>query len=300
VNLNLDLNHLRTFKEVIAGRSFSAAASKLGLTQPGVSLQIRRLEQRLGIRLIERVGKRAFPTAVGKDFLEFAQRVVEQTDEITLKIKDHAEGHIGRIRIGTGATACTYLLPSVLNALRSSHPRLELAIVTGNASEMLDAVEGNAIDLALVTLPAKRRALAVREIIEDPLIAILPGSQKPASRGVRPQFMSQQNLILYEPGGTTRSLIDSWFSSAGIKPRPAMEVDNVEATKRFVAAGLGCSIVPSMALVGGCKDGLAVHSLTPKLSRRLGLILRHDKILDSGLRVVLKVFERHRRRTKMA
>jgi len=293
----MKLNHLETFQAVIAGRSFSAAARGLGLTQPAVSLQIRRLEKEVGLRLVERIGKQALPTAAGADFLEFAQRVTCETREAIRHMREHGQGRLGRVRIGTGATACTYLLPTVLKILRQTHPNVKITVITGNSSEMLDAVESNILDLAVVTLPARRRTLLVQGFVDDPLVAIFPKGQTVPATTVRPQTISGQPLIVYESGGTVHGIINHWFSSSGVEVRAAMEVGSVEATKRFVAVGLGCSIIPSMAVAGGLdRQHLSIYPLTPKLSRKLGLVLRHDKILDSPLRAALRAFDEARRR----
>jgi DNA-binding transcriptional LysR family regulator len=289
----LKLSHLRTFVAVIDGKSFSAAAASLGLTQPAVSLQMRRLEKGLGVRLIERIGKRALPTPAAHEFLEFARHTANLTDEAIRRARQYAEGGVGQIRIGTGATACTYLLPNVLKSLRRARPKLKIMLITGNTFEMLDGVERNLLDLAVVTLPAVRRKLVIRELIEDPLVAIFPPEYKVLLRSVRPDEMSRYPLILYEPQGNVRSLIDRWFSLCGVGVQPAMEVGSVEATKKFVASGFGCSIVPSMAVREKSNRGLfSVRSLMPHASRRLGLAARHDKLRDSTLRATILALEK--------
>ena len=115
---DLRLDQLRTFTEVIAHGSFSAAAERLRLTQPAVSLQVRQLEKRLGVRLIERVGKRATPTPAGAELLDHARRIDASVAAALEGMARHAGGTFGRVRIGTRATACIYLLPPVLRDLR--------------------------------------------------------------------------------------------------------------------------------------------------------------------------------------
>lgn len=293
----LNLDHLRTFSEAIASGSFSKAAIRLGLTQPAVSLQIRNLERRLGVRLIERAGKRALPTAAGRDLLALGRRLQEDAEAAIAHMQGYARGQLGRVRIGTGATACIYLLPELLASLREAHPDLEIAVVTGNTSEMLDAVESDALDLALVTLPAKRRALLIREVFADPLVAVFSSSSRVPREALRPRYFRDQRLILYSRGGTIRTVIDEWFAAAGVAAKPALELESVEATKSFVAAGLGCSILPSIAVADGRRGrGLLVRALAPALSRKLGLALRQNKVRDTALRAAIQAFERLARR----
>jgi len=289
----LNLSQLHTFVEVIACGSFSKAALRLGITQPAVSLQVRNLERRLGARLIERVAKRAMPTAAGRDLVESARRIEREVEAAVSQVQGHAGGQRGRVRIGTGATASIYLLPQVLSALLRAHPDLEVKVITGSTSEMLDAVEDNAVDMALVTLPASRRTLAVRRLFAESLVAVLPAGDNGAPRVVRPDSLSDRRLVLYDRGGTIRVAIDKWLAAGGGRVTPVMELGNVEATKRFVAAGLGCSILPETAVATEKRDPrILVRQLRPALKRTFGLALRHDKIVDKVLRETITAIER--------
>ncbi len=286
----LNLDQLITFATVVEHGGFTEAAGRLGLTQPAVSMQIRNLEERFGVRLVERVGKRALPTAAGRDLLPFIRRLREEMEAAAVAMGRHRAGKVGRVRIGTGATACIYRLPPILTALRRAHPGLEIIVVTGNTPDILDAVEGGSLDLALVTLPAGRPGLSIEPVCAEELVCVGPGDgvRSPAP-GVAPAALADQTLILYERGGTMRAVIDGWFMAGGIQPRPAMELGNVEAIKNLVAAGLGRSILPSVTVESpqDC-DRFAVQPLTPPLIRKLGLVLRRDKVLDAGVRAMVK------------
>ena len=237
------------------------------------------------------------PTAAGRDLLALGRRLQEDAEAAIAHMQGYARGQLGRVRIGTGATACIYLLPELLASLREAHPDLEIAVVTGNTSEMLDAVESDALDLALVTLPAKRRALLIREVFADPLVAVFSSSSRVPREALRPRYFRDQRLILYSRGGTIRTVIDEWFAAAGVAAKPALELESVEATKSFVAAGLGCSILPSIAVADVRRGrGLLVRALAPALSRKLGLALRQNKVRDTALRAAIQAFERLARR----
>lgn len=151
---DLRLDQLHSFRQVVALGSFSAAAERLGLSQPAVSLQIRELERRLGTALIERVGRRAQPTAAGSELLDHAGRIEAAVAAAREAMARHATGAMGRVRIGTGATACIFLLPPLLRELRQRHPTLEITVSTGNTSDIVKAIEDNLIDIGLVSLPA--------------------------------------------------------------------------------------------------------------------------------------------------
>lgn len=297
-----NLDHLQTFADVIRLGSFSAAAARLNLTQPAVSLQIRQLELKLGLKLIERVGRTATPTAAGRALLQHAPQIDAAVTAALEDVAQHGREVTGRVRIGIGATACIHILPPVLSDLRRRFPKLDLMVNTGNAPEILRAIEDNSLDLGLVTLPPKTksqslgRALDVTPLLDDDFVAISSRQHKlpdPAT----PAALLLQPLVIPEPGGNTRSLIDGWFAASGQVPKPGMELDSVEAIKQLVGAGLGCSVLPGMALATPeARKGLQVCALRPKLTRQLALVLRRDKPLSRGLRETLAALRGLRRR----
>jgi DNA-binding transcriptional LysR family regulator len=284
----LNLDQIRTFAEVVALQSFSAAAARLGISQPAVSLQVRGLERRFGVRLIERVGRRVAPTAAGHEFLARARAVETACDAVAEAMVPHASGAAGRVRLGTGATACIYLLPSMLRELRQSFPALEIVVSTGNTPDMLRAIEQNRIDIGLVTLPAAGRSLDVRPVLDDEFVLIAPRNTL-LPRQVTVAELAKLPLVQYEPGANTRRIVDEWSMRAGIPLKAIMELGSVEAMKELVGAGLGCSVLPRMALRRQeLQRQFAVRSLKPKLYRKLALVLRSDKPLTKGLREVIR------------
>ena len=126
-------------------------------------------------------------------------------------------------------------------------PGLEISVRIGNADEILRDLEANAFDLAVVALPAAGRSLEVEPFYEDELLAVAPKGSEMPEGGPDAAFLSDKALLLYE-GGNTRNVIDGWFAQAGVRSRPAMEFGSVEAVKELVAAGLGWSVLPGLAL----------------------------------------------------
>jgi DNA-binding transcriptional LysR family regulator len=265
------LRQLRTFMAVAEARSVSAAAQELGLTQPAASQQLRELERRLGVRLLERAKGRMIPTAAGEAVLSGASRVHAAVDDLVAAAAGYRAGGSGRLRIGTGATACIYLLPPVLAGLKRRMPEVEVIISTGNTPDMLRRVEDGSLDAAVVTLPTNlSRSLSATRIARDPLMAILPTEM--VSKGmtaVSTHDLATMPLILYEPGGVTRAIIDAWFRRAGQVPRPVMELGSVEAIKVLVRSGRGCSILPALAL-GEFSNGLQGPVRVPAKARMQG------------------------------
>lgn len=297
---SLNPDHLEAFAQVVALGSFSAAAARLHLTQPAISLQVRQLERRLGVRLVERLGRHATPTPAGEEMLRHGAQIEAAIAAAIEAMAAHVTGGAGRVRLGTGATACIYLLPPMLRELRTRLPTLEIIVTTGNTPEILRAVEDNLLDAALVTLPAPGRIFAVTPIVDDPFVAIFPaGEDLPARASAR--MLAARPVVMFEAGARTRSLVDAWFLAAGLSPRPAMELGSVEAIKEMVGAGLGCAVLPGMATtgssmmgssIGGAHPRLSVRPLAPRLKRRLGFVLRRDKLLTPGLRAMAEAMIR--------
>jgi DNA-binding transcriptional LysR family regulator len=281
----LNLDQLEAFAAVVEFGSFSAAAARLNLTQPAISFQIRQLERRLGARLVERVGRRAQPTAAGRELLPHISRIGTSVASAVEAMAGHAQGVAGRVRIGTGATACIYLLPPLLSDLRRRFPLLEIVVRTGNSPDMLRALEDNALDVALVTLPAPGRMFDMEKLLDDEIVAVFPpGFASPET--VSPAALAELPVLIYEPGGHARRVIDDWFRAAGTALKPVMELGSIEAIKQLVAAGLGCGLLPRLAIGEG--GSLAAHSLTPPLHREIGLVVRRDKVPDRGLRELMR------------
>lgn len=289
---SLNLDQLRAFAEVVERGSFSAAAEHLGLTQPAVSLRVRQLERALGLPLIERVGKRATPTAAGSELLTHAGRIQETVELALQSLAPYTSGTTGRVRLGTGATACIYLLPPILRDLRRRFPALELVVRTGNTADLVKLIEENRLDLGLVTMPTAGRAFEVTPVRNDDLVVIAPAGDESLPARVTAAVLANRPLVLYEPGGATRRIIDHWFARANLAVKPIMELGSVEAIKELVGAGLGYAILPSTALPADReRAALTVRPLAPALRRRLALVRRRDKPLHHGLQETITALQ---------
>jgi len=279
----INFDQLRTFTEVIERASFSAAGDHLGLSQPAVSQQIRLLERRLGVRLIERVGRKARPTSAGAILLSYARMILDAMASVETEMAPYAKGTMGRVRIGTGATASIYFLPNVLRTLRRRFDGLEIFVTTGTVGDVLRQVEDNTLDLGLVTLPVSGRMFDVSSLFEDEFMVLSSTDETTLPRVVTAEVLSRLAIVSYEPGAQMRRIIDDWFSAAGCAVKPTMELGSVEAIKEVVRAGLGIGLVPRMA-VGQKSPGLRIQSATPRLVRQVGIVVRRDKPLHRGLR----------------
>ncbi|KAF0100839.1 MAG: transcriptional regulator [Rhodospirillaceae bacterium] len=283
------LRQLRAFLLTAENGSASMAARNLGVTQPAVSQQLQELETVLRVRLIERVGIRMLPTPAGRAMIQPVRRAFAALDQVEPAIAPFREADTGLVRLGTGATACIHFLPEPLARAQASMPNLQLVVVTGNTSDIVSGVEEGAIDVGLVTADELRSnpAVHLEHVFDEGLVAILPKRlEHQLPDLLRPQDFSHLPLILFDPAGRTRDIVNGWFRAGGVSPIPAMELGSIEAIKVLVGAGLGVSLIPDLA-TRSMPDTIVRRRLAQPVRRRLSLILRTDKVLDSGLRTLL-------------
>lgn len=285
--IEADLDRLFAFAEVAEAASFSRAAEGRGVSQSAMSLKVKQLERELGVRLLDRVGRRVSPTAAGRELLGHVAGLRAAHAAAIAAVKPHRDGVTGRVVIGTGATACLHFLPGPLRRLRDSMPGLEIIVKTGDSRDILAAIEATAIDVGLVTMPAAGRALAVEELLLDEMVAVLPAAEAVPEATIDAARLARLPLILYDSRGHTRRTIDDWFAAAGIAVKPMMELSSVETIRELVGAGLGAAVLPALAFGGEIAPSIAVRRLTPRLDRRLALVMRRDKPLDPALRATL-------------
>lgn len=282
------LRQLRMLLAAVDTGSISAAARSLHVTQPAATQQLRELERGLGVRLLERARGKVVATAAAETLLAEARRAQAAVDDMIAAARRLRTGDAGRVRLGTGATACIHLLPPALAAIKRRMPGLEVIVATANTPEILERLEAGALDIALITAPARlNRSLSKTRIAIDPLVALIPKAMAPKSAAVGAAEIARLPLILYETGGGTRQIMDAWFRRSGVAPQPIMELDNVEAIKVLVASGLGASIVPALAVNDGL-SGAVVLPLRPAASRDLVCVLRKEKVVDRGLRAFIQ------------
>ncbi|MBS0562353.1 MAG: LysR family transcriptional regulator [Proteobacteria bacterium] len=282
---SLNPDQLRTLAEVVALGNFSAAARRLNLTQPAVSLQIRELESRFGVQLIERRGRQAYATVPGQELVEHAARILSACETAEAGMRRFREGWIGRVSVATTLTALTYELPPILRKLRREHPKIELLVTNMPTRDSVDAVLQNTIDLALVTLPIKGTSLRVTPLRPEMLVAILPPDAKEVPDVVTPEFAATHPLILEHARGAVHALVTDWLGGRTLSQGAPMRIGTIEAVKQCVAAGLGLSIVPDIAVSSPSSD-YVVRPLRPAVPCTLALIEQQGKPDNPALRIV--------------
>src|SRR5215467_7919458 len=295
---SLNLDQLRAFVEVVQRGSFTRAATELNLSQPAVTHQVQELERRFKASLVERLGKRVYLTQAGEKLLEHARNLLEDDARTHADMRRFGDGSLGRVRVGTSMTVLMYVLPPILRQLKTDHPQLEISLKAGLTTTTLQMLKTNALDLGLCALPIEDPAFDTVPLFNDELVAILPAALGKAPKKVTPAFLSQCPLILGSENSALRRTIADWLALAGPPPRPLMEFDNVEAMKSVVAVGLGASIVPSLSLGAGhvTMANTLVRPLSPRASRRVGLVRLRGKRGTEGMELVFAALSALHRR----
>src|SRR6516164_5607127 len=289
---SLNLDQLRAFVEVVERGSFTAAAKELNLTQPAVTHQVQELERRFQVALVERFGKRAYLTQAGEKLIEHARSLLDEDSRTQVTMRRFGDGWLGRVRVGTSMTVLMYVLPPILRQLKTDHPQLEINLKAGLTTTTLQMLKTNALDLGLCALPIDDPAFETVPLFNDELVAILPAALGQVPKKVTPAFLSECPLILGSENSALRRTIADWLALAGPPPRPLMEFDNVEAV------GLGASIVPSLSLGAGhvTMANTLVRPLSPRASRRVGLVRLRGKRGTDGMELVSAALLTLRRR----
>jgi DNA-binding transcriptional LysR family regulator len=284
---SLNLDQLRALSEVVEQGSFSAAARRLNLTQPAVSLQVRELERRSGVRLVERMGKRAYATAPGRELVESARRILRECDLADASMRRFRDGSLGRVHVGTTSTALTYQLPPILRLMRLQHPGIELHVTQIPTRESVERIIQSQLDFALVTLPVEGTNLQITPLRGEMLVAIFPAGTRDVPDEVTPTYVARQGLLMEHTAGAVSRLVTGWLAEHAHVPRTTMHLGTIEALKSAVAADLGMSIVPDISVTGRM-PGIIVRPLKPALPCTLGLIERRDLPSEPALDIVRK------------
>jgi DNA-binding transcriptional LysR family regulator len=287
---SINLDQLKAFIEVTKLGSFTAAAKALKLSQPAVTHQIQELEQRFKVALVERIGKRAYPTHAGEKLIEHARHLLDEDARTLVDMSQFTDGWLGRVRIGTSMTVLMYALPPIVRQLKTEHPKLELHLKAGLTATTLQMLKTNDLDLGLCALPVEDPAFTTTPLFDDELFAILPANQKDVPKKATPAFLSKCPLILGNEAAALRKTVTDWLALAGPPPEPVMEFDNVEAIKSLVAVGLGASIIPGLSLGDGhvATTNIRVVPISPPAKRRIGLVRLKGKRDSEGVKRVVK------------
>jgi DNA-binding transcriptional LysR family regulator len=242
----MDIRQLKAFVAIAETRTFTAAAERVHVTQAAISMQIRQLEQEVGLPLFIRTPRRVVLTEAGEHLLERAHLILREHDAALSELAELAGAEHGRLRIGSASGMISAdALPAILCKLKRSHAHAEVTVTSGTSAELVGKILAGELDMAFVSLPVEARNIETELLSRDQLVAVASPRHPNASKRVVSAFeLAGEKLILGERGGNTRRLIDEFFADAGLKPTVIMELSRQAAIKNMVAADMGVGIVP--------------------------------------------------------
>ncbi|CAH2032550.1 LysR family transcriptional regulator [Trichlorobacter ammonificans] len=268
----MSLRNLHILVAIAAQGSFAKAAEHLGLTQSAVSLQIKNLEEELGVPLFERSGRSPRLNASGRLVVERAEEILAIYDGIREELVP-ANGRIGGVlTLGVVPTVLTGPLPPVLGRLRKRYEHLQVRLVSGLSAELFRKVEDGELDAALTTEPPyavpPRCEWSVYD--EEPFFVAAPRGSETSTTD---ELFGRFPFVRFDKTAWAGAMVNSRLIAQGIQPRDVMEVDSLEATLSLVKQGLGIAVVPlnRKRLVQARKDFGLIGFGAPQLIRRMGM-----------------------------
>jgi LysR family hydrogen peroxide-inducible transcriptional activator len=274
----LKLKDLRYLVALADTKHFGRAAERSFVSQPTLSAQLKKLEEYLGVQLIERAPKRVQLTPAGEEIVGRARRILDASEEIVELAKGHRDPLAGRLKLALLPTIGPYLLPQVAPRLRKSLPRLELMLYEYQTGPMLEKLHSGEIDVGILALPVPMDGLESRELYREPFTVALPAGHKLAQRNtIRIGDLSHETLLLLEDGHCLRDQALEVCAVASMHEKQDFRATSLETLRQMVAAGVGVTLLPELAARGayGNARGVAIRPFAkPVPTRTIGAIWR--------------------------
>jgi DNA-binding transcriptional LysR family regulator len=286
----MDLRHLETFRTVATEQSFTRAAETLSYAQSSVTAQIQTLEAELGVPLFDRIGKRISLTTAGEQLLPYAGRIRDLVEEARASVR-LGGAPSGTLVIGSAETLCTYRLPPILRAFRKHYPEVQLTIHAGEPGDSRRDLASGEIDVAIQfgDDDDDDTGLHSIDLVAEPVsVVAAPDHPLAGKLRVSARELARSTAILTENQCGYRRLYEAHLRRAGFDPQSTLHFNSVEAIKQCVMAGLGISILPTVAVERELARGsLTRLNVTLHAEIRTKLTYRRDKWLSPTLRAFI-------------
>jgi DNA-binding transcriptional LysR family regulator len=268
---------LKVFRTVAEHLNFRKAAEHLFLTQPAVTLQIKALEDDLGVRLFDRASNRVSLTPQGTLLLGYAKKIATLVSEAEQKLGAEEGKVSGELSLGVSTTIAQYVLPRLLRAFLDEHPRVQFSLHSGNTDEVVQQLLENKLSIGLIEGPARDRGIHTEPFMQDELVLITPPAFE-SNHLSRDQLVAS-NLLMREHGSGSRHVVETALEKAGIRLKTfkkVMDLDSTETIKSAVEAGFGIGFVSRWAISKELELGaLKIAEVTGlRITRHFSLISR--------------------------
>lgn len=287
----MELRQLEIFCAVAEQRGFSLAAAALGLTQPTVSFQIAALEEELGTRLFERGGRTTVLTKSGEVLYKYAREILALSGEAARAIHSLKGLLWGEVTLGASTIPGEYILPSALQAFRTAHPGIALAVEIGDTAGIVRRVLNNEVDLGVVGAGEKNEKLVFTRFVRDRLVVIAPPEGWFSGDHLPLEELRKVPFVMRENGSGTRTVMERKLREKGIENlNVVMTLGSTEAVKRAVQSGAGVSIVSERAIRNEVQLGLLrrMEIEGVDLGRDFFIVHRKQKVLSPAAGALLE------------
>lgn len=284
----MTLRELQYLVEVARLGNFRRAAEVCNVSQPTLSAQLRKLEDELGVVLVERGARRVILTAAGEEILGPAQRMLAEANDIRTLAARHRSPDTGRLRLGAFHTLGPYLLPRLVPRIGAAFPGLELELVEEKSAQLLEKLRAGRLDVALLALPVAEGYQVEPLFTEEFFLAVPAGHPLAARNSVQLSELGGQRLMLLEDGHCLRDQALNLCQRWGAEETAGFRASSLETLRQMVSAGMGITLLPALATRGPLAQAGALRFLPvvddPAPSRTIGLVWRRSSALAPLLR----------------
>lgn len=244
---HLTFRQLRAFDIIARHGNFSRAAEEMLLSQPALSIQMRKIADAVGMPLFDTSGRKVRLTEAGEALRVLSHEVFDGIDRFEQVIDDLKGLRRGRLRLA-GVTSVEYFLPRLLGPFRAAYPGIEVELLVANREEVLERLRRGDDDLAVFGHPPDDMAVEARVFLDNPLVVIAPDGHPLCGRSITLEEVLEHPLVIREKGSGTRGATERLLAERDIAPTIAMELGSTEAVKQAVLGGLGLAVVSRLAL----------------------------------------------------
>ncbi|MDR2872341.1 MAG: LysR family transcriptional regulator [Xanthomonadaceae bacterium] len=290
--------NLRDLKYLVAladHRHFGRAAAASHVSQPTLSTQIKKLEDELGVALVERAPRKVMLTPAGHEAAERARQIVAEVEQMKEAARRSQDPEAGTVRLGIFPTLAPYLLPHVIPQVRTRFPQLELLLTEDKSDVLLTRLREGKLDAAILVLPLHDDQLHAEFLFEEPFVLAVPGNHPLARReSLSVQDLAHQQLLLLEDGHCLRDQSLEVCRLAGAQERAEFRGTSLETLRQMVAANVGITLIPMLAAKPPAMHADNVQLLpftdaTP--SRKIAMVWRRTSAMSSFLSELTKTFK---------
>jgi len=292
MTINFNLNDLQAFRAVADLGNFRKAAEALHVSQPAFSRRIEKLEEALGVQLLERTTRRVSLTAVGRDFDRKVQQLLDDLDETLLGIRGVATTRMGEVTIATVPSTVYYFVSQVISRYHERYPKVRVKVLDAGANEVLTAVARSEADFGLNFVGGQEPDIEFKPLMEERFVAACRRDHPLAARRrVSWTELGQYDYISVSKASGNRLLLDRALVNLPGRPQSIYETQHVTTMLGLVEAGLGVAAVPSIAMPGADHPLLvSVPLVDPVVTRKIGLIRRKGRTLSPAAQQLYDFF----------